>query len=425
MAAITLRALICGKPAGTLTQDEQGLIHFSYEVGYAGPPLSLSMPIANRTYHQDVVRPYLFGLLPDSEQQRRAIAEEYEVRPNNPVALLAHIGLDCPGGVQFCREDQLEQVLARAGEYRPLTDHEIAQHLKAIREDRDATWMGQEESWSLGGNQGKFALGYRDGTWCSCLGSAPTTHIFKNGVIGFKMQALNEYVCMKTAERSSIGTASVSYRMFEDEPALIIERYDRTDDGDGAIKRLHQEDLCQALSVMPNQKYTADGGPAAHDVLRLLARTTHADYNLLAFTQMLFYNYLIGAPDAHAKNYSLLLGAGSNAVLARMYDVASGLAYDRLRRKGRLAMAIGGENRFGRVGSGAIERYVKNGGAEDLGLTVDACTAIMCDLAMEVPISLAEVFDEAQNEGIPGAEELREHLEPHIRAHCETTLKLL
>lgn len=70
---------------------------FAYDASYDGAPLSLSMPVTNRTYGQAVVRPYRFGLLPDSEQQRRAIASEYEVSANSSVALLRHIDLDCPG----------------------------------------------------------------------------------------------------------------------------------------------------------------------------------------------------------------------------------------------------------------------------------------------------------------------------------------
>lgn len=426
MAVIELVTLICGRVAGTLYQDEQGLAHFAYVEGYDGPPLSLSMPISNRTYHQRVVRPYLFGLLPDSDRQRKAIAEEFEVRPNNPVTMLAHIGLDCPGGVQFCAPDRLDDVLTRTGSYRPLSDHEIARHLKVIREDRDATWMGTDENWSLGGNQGKFALGFHNERWCSCEGAAPTTHIVKNGVIGFKLQALNEYVCMKVAERCGVATAHVDYRMFEDEPALIVERYDRIRQEDGTVARLHQEDLCQALSVMPSEKYTADGGPTAKDIVQLLADTQRAHFNLVSFTHMLLFNYLIGATDAHAKNYSVLLGNGSrNAFLARMYDVASGLAYSRLRRHGRLAMPIGGENRFGRVSGQALERYVRNAGelAQERGLTVKACRTLMADLAQEIPPSMAEVFDESAD--IPGAAELREHLEPHVVANCERALAML
>lgn len=359
MAVIKLNVLICGRATGVLTQDERGLMSFAYLDEYDGAPLSLSMPVANRTYGQAVVRPYLFGLLPDDERQRRAIAEEYDVRPNNPVALLSHIGLDCPGGVQFCVDQQLEDALARLGHYRQLSEAQIAQKLRAIRDDEDATWMGGEESWSLGGNQGKFALALHDGVWCECLGSAPTTHIFKNGVRGYRLQALDEYVCMRAALACGIPVAQVAYQMFEDEPALVIERYDRAVLAGGAIVRIHQEDVCQALSIMPDQKYTADGGPATADVLGLLASTRRAEANLAAFTRMLFFNYLVGATDAHAKNYSLLLGGKDDALLAPLYDVASGLAYEGLRRKGRLAMAIGGENRFGRVGSGAIRRYVR------------------------------------------------------------------
>ena len=44
-------------------------------------------------------------------------------------------------------------------------------------------------------------------------------------------------------------------------------------------------------------------------------------------------------------------------MMARMYDVASGLAYERMRRRARLAMSVGGENRVGRIGPGAIRRY--------------------------------------------------------------------
>ena len=168
------------------------------------------------------MNPYLFGLLPDSEDQRKAIAAEFDVRPNNAVALLSHIGLDCPGGVQFCAEEDVNAVLHRTSEYRPIGDHEIALRLKSIRDDRDASWMGLDESWSLGGNQGKFALALIDGRWCECVGSSPTTHIFKNGVIGFKLEALNEFVCMKSAQRAGIATANVEYRMFEDEPASLL-----------------------------------------------------------------------------------------------------------------------------------------------------------------------------------------------------------
>ena len=429
MATHELTVVICGTQAGTLCQDGAGLLSFCYGPSYDGVPLSLSMPISNRTYRDRVVRPFLFGLLPDGEQQRQAIAREYGVKPNNPFALLAHIGLDCPGGVQFCPPDNLGLLTQRASGYRPLSIGQVADRLTSIREENDVSWMGGEESWSLGGNQGKFALAWHEDAWCECLGSAPTTHIFKHGVVGFRLEALNEYVCMRTARLSGIPVADGTYQQFAQEPALIVRRFDRIADAGGSVVRLHQEDLCQALGVMPSQKYTSDGGPTTLDVLMLLASTNRAADNLYQFTRMLFFNCLIGAPDAHAKNYSILLGLCGEALLAPMYDTASGLAYERMRRKGRLAMSIGGENRFGRVGGGAIERFAGKDNEQvtacmsRAGLDAVACKQIMRELAMRIPHDLSQVFDESQE--LPGARELRERLEGPIAQNCAQTLALL
>mgnify|MGYP002624660717 CR=1 FL=1 len=431
MAQTELFAIIEGVPAGVLRQDSTGQISFRYADGYKGTPLSLSLPVTNREYGQAVVRPYLFGLLPDSEEQRKAIASEYGGRPNNPVAMLAHMGLDCPGAVQFCHADEhsLTEAILRQGTYEPISCEAIAQRLRGLRDHADDSWLADGEHWSLGGNQGKFALAKRGDQWCSCQGSAATTHIFKNGVLGYKLQALNEFVCMRTAASCGISTAVVSYELFEDEPALVVSRYDRVEKG-GVVKRLHFEDVCQALSVMPSMKYASDGGPTTSDVQNLLAKTgDEAGRNLRIFTEQLFYNCLIGAPDAHAKNYSLGLGPDGLAKLAPMYDVASALAYQGMERAGRLAMAIGGENRFGRVGEGAIRRYVKARGkkvAETLvsnGLTVDWCLKCMTQLAQRIPLAMEQVFeDEAL---LPGMDELRAHLLEPVRRNCNRTLDLL
>lgn len=418
-----LLCLIGDRAAGRLWQDKAGLVCFAYEESYDDIPLSFSLPVSNRIYKQAEVAPYLMGLLPDNAEVRRDAAREFGVSPNNPVAMLAHMGLDCPGGVQFCEPDHKARVLGRHGSYKPLSDATIAARLRTLRVDSSASWVAEDEHWSLGGNQGKFALAWREGAWCSCEGAAATTHIFKNGVLGYALQALNEFVCMKLADACGIPTAGVDYQLFEDEPALIVSRYDRAVSPDGTVRRLHQEDFCQALGVTPSQKYTADGGPTVADCIRLLASTREDELNILAFTQMLFFNCLIGAPDAHAKNYSLLLGSGHNALIAPMYDVASGLAYEGMRRKGRLAMAIGGENRFGRVGRTAIKTYAAAAHAACMDVTEETCLAIMSRLAEEIPSRLASVFDEHAD--IPGMDKLRSHLERPIIENCEATLRLL
>lgn len=424
MDALDLCVLICGMRAGVLRRDPRGNLTFHYDSSYQGVPLSLSMPVSNRIYPDQTIRPYLLGLLPDSEEQRLAIAREYEERANDPAGLLKHIGLDCPGAVQVCDENRVEETQSRVATCRALTEHEIAERLRVIRMDDDATWMGSSERWSLGGNQGKFALAWQGSKWCECLGSMPTTHIFKNGVSGFRLEALNEFVCMRTAALLGLPTAHVDYRLFEDEPAIIVRRYDRVR-SDNQILRLHQEDMCQALGVPPQRKYTADGGPSVGDIVSLLKSFANARENVLLFTKMLFFNCAIAAPDAHAKNYSILLGKAGEALLAPLYDVASGLAYDSMRRRGRMAMSIGGENRFGRVGSGAIRRFETTVDPGPLGLNAGFASSIMGELASRVPECLRVVFDESIDMGVPDIEELRARMEGPVAENCRMLAALL
>ncbi len=323
MTAGVLDVLIAGKLAGTLSQDGAGSLSFAYERGYRGVPLSSSMPLSTRPYRDKVVLPYLWGLLPEDPAARRHVAADAGISPNNPFALLGVIGLDCPGAVQFvpqgsdaCRDERLVAV----------SDAEIARRLATGRQD-GAGWIASNEHWSLGGQQSKFALRRMDGGWYSCEGSAATTHILKSGVRGLVHQALNKYVCMRLAASLGVPAASVEYLEFEGEsgvePAIVIERYDRLVEG-GSVTRIHQEDLCQALGCLPDNKYTMYGGPSCAEVLEILTSTgPTAQANAAGFLQMLFLNYLLAATDAHAKNYSIMLAADGSHRLAPMYDVAS------------------------------------------------------------------------------------------------------
>ncbi len=69
------------------------------------------------------------------------------------------------------------------------------------------------------------------------------------------------------------------------------------------------------------------------------------------FIDALILNWLIGGTDAHAKNYSLLIGAGGLVRLAPLYDVASILAYpDSDPRKAKMAMKIGDQYGLDSIG---------------------------------------------------------------------------
>lgn len=414
-----LTVIIAGQVAGHVEQHESGQLTFAYKPDYQGAPLSISMPIGNRVYGDKQVRPYLFGLLPDDDRVRRNTGLEYGVSGNNPFALLTHIGLDCPGAVQFCPPDKVDEALTRPSSTTPISDADIAARLRIGRTRSDLAWAMPTEHWSLGGQQSKFALRLVDGAWHSCQGAAATTHIFKCGISHLKYQALNEYVSMKLADACTIPSAKVAYKVFEDEPAIIVTRYDRFADAEGEIERFHQEDFCQALGVLPENKYPEYGGPAAIDIIGLLKQTGRfANANLMQFAAMLFFNYLVGAPDAHAKNYSLLIAGNGDMRLAPLYDVASVLPYRDPRKTYKLAMSIGGENRIGFVTRNAIERF-----AASADLPTEECVQLMAALARMIPERFAAVCD--AEAGIPGMDELRDHWEAPLVKLCKDTVDKL
>lgn len=424
----SLEVLIAGKHAGVLSQGTTGSLSFCYDREYRGVPLSSAMPLSTRTYRDKVIGPYLWGLLPEDPAARAQVASKAGVSPNNAFALLAVIGLDCPGAVQFCPsglDAARDEVLV------PLSEADIARRL-ALGRREDSGWIAPSERWSLGGQQSKFALRKQGDEWFSCEGAAATTHILKSGVRGLAHQALNEYVCMRLAGECGINAATVDYLEFVGEggvePAIVVERYDREESG-GAVVRLHQEDLCQALGCLPDNKYTMNGGPGTADVLRLLMSTsTMAQSNVVSFLQMLFFNYLLAATDAHAKNYSLMLSVDGAHGLAPMYDVASMAPYVERREWGtkppKLAMSIGGENRVGRLSVDNLRRMVAQCELSRVGITAEGCARLLVTYADVIPEKLAEVFDGLERtESAPSSRELRARMEEPVARLCEITRK--
>ncbi len=139
---------------------------------------------------------------------------------------------------------------------------------------------------------------------------------------------------------------------------------------------------------------------------------------------MLFFNYLVAATDAHAKNYSLMLEPDGAHRLAPMYDVASIAPYvagDEWRNDPpKLAMSIGGENRAGCVSAGNIDRMVEHCGLADMGITVDGCVNLMALYADLIPEKLEAVFEELEKTNCAkAAAELKGRMLESIAKLCE------
>ena len=199
---------------------------------------------------------------------------------------------------------------------------------------------------------------------------------------------INEHLCLAAARSAGLIAATTSIRTFGAERALVVERYDRIVDGSDAIVRVHQEDLCQALSVHPDRKYEVDGGPGAEQLGRLIREVSGAR-DAIRFFDALVYNWLVLATDGHAKNYSLLL-SGHQVRLAPLYDVASALPHLDHSRKAQMAHKIGGEYRPSFIQRRHWERL-----AGSLGLGADEAYPRIMALASRLPDALADAASES------------------------------
>ena len=127
-------------------------------------------------------------------------------------------------------------------------------------------------------------------------------------------------------------------------PVIVVERYDRFQDpADKKIKRLHQEDCCQALGVAPQKKYQSEGGPGIPEIMDLLKFSKAPDIDRDRFMRAQAFNFVIGGTDAHAKNYSILYEPSGAFRLMPLYDVISFLPYHTRGAQLKLAMTVGGQ----------------------------------------------------------------------------------
>lgn len=343
-----LVVFIEGQRAGTLREDSAGKHTFQYDDPTTAPQLSLSLRRRKEPWTGKPVEAFIDGVLPDDRVMRQRIGRLYDVNANNPFALLTVIGLDCAGGAQFVPTDQVDSFQESAS-LRPISQDGIKQRLLSIADDRKTTWQGMDEHWSLNGAQDKIALRWQDGQWFEALGSAATTHIIKPGIVKLHEQAFNEYVCMKAIERLDVPVSTTAFTLFDDLPAIVSTRWDREADGNGSVRRIHQEDLCQVTGHMTEEKYQSQGGPSAVEIIDVMRANGLDDNDVRLFHAALILNFLMAGSDAHAKNYAILEPVGQAPRLAPLYDIASLFAYDTLRKQRKLAMSIGGEYNWERI----------------------------------------------------------------------------
>lgn len=381
---VYLKNRFCGQLSW---ESERNLYQFRYDRAYLADPLSerlsYSLPLQSEPFDEDRSYRYFANLLPP-EVVRRKLEKCLHVSRNNVFGFLKAIGGDCAGAVSLyppgvkTNPDGEEKL-------RELNEAQAMEILKSLR--RRPLYAAGEDGYrySAAGAQDKLVVRVVDGKIFLPLEGTPSTHILKPGAEDFPESVANELFCQRLAGALGVRAAEASVLVIGGERYYVTKRFDR-EVADGRLRRLHQEDFCQMLSVDPEAKYEADGGPRFADLVATLRRLHVTLDETLTLVDMFLFNYLIGNADAHAKNYSVVY-RGRRPVLAPLYDAVSTEVYPELSRE--FAMGIGGEVRMGRIGREHFARL-----AEDCGMAPKLVLARLDALAGRIGPAAASVAHE-------------------------------
>ncbi|MCP3666385.1 MAG: type II toxin-antitoxin system HipA family toxin [Gammaproteobacteria bacterium] len=404
-----------GELVGQWLIDSRGHQSFAYNNDWCATsgsrPISLSMPLrpAEAPYTGNLVESYFDNLLPDSDTIRRRIRDRYHTDSTSAFNLLAEIGRDCVGAIQLLPEDEAPVRLDKT-DLDVLSEEQVAAILRNTVTSQRMLGMEDDFRISIAGAQEKTALHYAQGHWHRPLGSTPTTHILKLplGLVGgmqadMRESVENEWLCARIIKAFGLSVASCEIEQFEDQKVLAVERFDRrlSSQGDWWL-RLPQEDMCQATGTPPGRKYEADGGPGIREIADLLLGAREAGkQRLLLFKANLLF-FLLGAPDGHAKNFSVFLEPGGSYTLTPLYDVLSaypvlGTGKNKIApQKLKLAMAAHGKNKQYRWSMVMRRHWVAT--AAICGLDHEPAEVVIDELLDEIDTVLHQISEEIDPE---------------------------
>lgn len=340
------------REVGVISGDSEFNAEFRYSDDYLAQdtarPISLSLPLTDRTYSPRETRIFFEGLLPEGFL-RRTVAENNRTDMSDYLSILEMLGSECLGAIQI-KGEEFRSVMP---EYRAL-DPDMMFRLASEGATTSADLV-VEAHLSLTGASGKIGA-YRDsrGKWYLPVGSAPSTHILKQSHIRYDLVVENEQLALQTAALMGISipkSGIIRPDDVHDEHVLFAtERYDRT--MEGTVReisglpcplRLHQEDFGQALGIAAADKYERSGEHHMQRMFDLLKRSSASPIeDQMKLWDIIVYHWLIGNTDGHIKNFALVYDRQLRSVrLAPAYDILSTVVYDTHSRQ--MAFSIGGE----------------------------------------------------------------------------------
>jgi serine/threonine-protein kinase HipA len=317
---------IAGRQVATITESRRKMrLTYTDDAGPLGRPLiSVAMPTSRSPYTDTVVRPYFQGLLPEGPA-RLMIAYDFGLDATDDFGLLAALGRDCAGALVILPEGEIPRPI----DQHPaelLTNDDVERRLLSL--PTHPLGVSSSIRASLPGVQAKLLLARVEGAWASPSHERPSTHILKPAVPHLTDAVTNEVFCMNLAAASNLRAATTVAAQFGQTVVAISERFDRRPGSHGDTVRIHQEDACQALSIVtrhPQQKYQTHGGPTLRQIAGVL---TQWRGSTTEFLEHVAFSVVVGNADFHGKNVSFLHHDDGTISLTPLYDVLCTTHYD-------------------------------------------------------------------------------------------------
>lgn len=357
----TLVVRLHDREVGTLHPTRRGA-RFAYcedalDTWRGRPLLSLSLPVKRRPYAEGLTGSWFRGLLPEGDRLA-SICRMLRCEENDYISLLAHIGWECAGAVSIAAPG-FEPPKAAAP--RALNPDELAEKLRELPAYGGIDLTARV---SLGGFQEKLLVvasqvvvreGYVSAAeWAEPDPATISTHIIKPQPQNRYPHIIEAEAWAMTAARRAARCSEVALLKPAGAPlSLVVRRFDRIEE-EGVLRRVHQEDCCQALGLPPTGKYAGTDmqrgtDPTYSGIARLLA--LYADdprREQRELLRQMVVNLALGNTDAHAKNYALLYREPAVPTVAPLYDVIP--VVDIEPRASQLSIRIGGEIEVDDVG---------------------------------------------------------------------------
>lgn len=303
--------------------------------------LSASLPVREAEFSPSESAPFFEGLLPEGPV-RTTIARTLRLNEQDGFGLLEALAADCAGAVVVL-PGGIAPKPPGVGGIRSLTDEELSGLIDDLPRNPLGVTAGEGGvRLSLGGVQHKLVLAHDEhGRLGQPLDGAPSSVILKPDFEQYEDLVANEAFCMRVATTAGLEVAETRVIDVGSRRCLLVQRFDRRPGDKGGVVRLHQEDMCQALGILPTAKYEESGGPSVTRIVELLRDLgpPRAALDIRDFIRALVVNFVLGNSDAHGKNFALLYDWDAGVRLAPLYDLVSTAIYPEL--TAQMAMAVG------------------------------------------------------------------------------------